>query len=299
MRVLDAIPDVRAILTEARRHGSTVGLVPTMGAFHEGHLSLMRRARDECDVVVVSLFVNPAQFNDPGDLTAYPRDPQRDTALAAELGVDYLFAPAAEEIYPPGFATTVLVAGVTEALEGAHRGRGHFDGVATVVAKLFNIVGPDVAYFGQKDAQQATVIKRLVRDLNLPVRIEVCPTVRDPDGLALSSRNALLSPAERARATALHRALAAMQEAVQDGERDPVVVRARALAELGSAEIEPDYVELVSTDTLVPVSPIDGDVLAVLAASVGNTRLIDNQLIQLSLNHEREVATPTGAPTTA
>jgi pantoate--beta-alanine ligase len=299
MRVLDAVSDIRAILTEARRHGSTVGLVPTMGAFHEGHLSLMRRAREECDVVVVSLFVNPAQFNDHADLTAYPRDPQRDTALAAELGVDFLFAPAAEEVYPPGFATTVSVGGVTETLEGAHRGRGHFDGVATVVAKLFNIVGPDVAYFGQKDAQQATMIKRLVRDLNLPVRIEVCPTVRDPDGLALSSRNALLSPAERARATALHRALAAMQEAVQDGERDPVVVRARALAELGSAEIEPDYVELVSTDTLVPVSRIDGDVLAVLAASVGNTRLIDNHLIQLSLNHDREVATPSGAPTTA
>ena len=222
MRVLDAIPDVRAILTEARRHGSTVGLVPTMGAFHEGHLSLMRRARDECDVVVVSLFVNPAQFNDPADLTAYPRDPQRDTALAAELGVDYLFAPAADEIYPPGFATTVSLGGVTETLEGAHRGRGHFEGVATVVAKLFNIVGPDVAYFGQKDAQQATVIKRLVRDLNLPVRIEVCPTVRDPDGLALSSRNALLSPAERARATALCTARSrAMQEAVQAASAIP------------------------------------------------------------------------------
>jgi pantoate--beta-alanine ligase len=188
---------------------------------------------------------------------------------------------------------------VTETLEGAHRGRGHFDGVATVVTKLFNIVGPDVAYFGQKDAQQAAVIKRLVRDLNLPVRIEVCPTVREPDGLALSSRNAHLSPAERERATTLHRALAAMQEAVDAGERDPVVVRARALAELGAAEIEPDYVELVTADTLAPVSRIDRDVLAVLAARVGNTRLIDNQLIQLSLNHDREVATPTGAPTTA
>ncbi len=299
MRVLETIPAVRAALTHARRDGSTVGLVPTMGAFHDGHLSLMRRAREECDVVVVSLFVNPAQFNDPADLTAYPRDPQRDAALAAELGVDHLFAPAATEIYPPGFATTVAVGGVTETLEGAHRGRGHFDGVATVVSKLFNIVGPDVAYFGQKDAQQAAVIKRLVRDLNLPVRIEVCPTVRDPDGLALSSRNAHLSPAERERAITLHRALAAMQKAVDAGERDPAVVRARALAELGAAEIEPDYVELVATDTVAPVSRIDGDVLAVLAASVGNTRLIDNQLIQLSLNHDREVATPTGAPTTA
>ncbi|MGO9882334.1 MAG: pantoate--beta-alanine ligase [Solirubrobacteraceae bacterium] len=280
MRVLDAISDVRAILTEARRHGSTVGLVPTMGAFHEGHLSLMRRARDECDVVVVSLFVNPAQFNDPADLTAYPRDPQRDTALAAELGVDYLFAPAAEELYPPGFATTVSLGGVTETLEGAHRGRGHFEGVATVVAKLFNIVGPDVAYFGQKDAQQATVIKRLVRDLNLPVRIEVCPTVRDPDGLALSSRNALLSPAERARATALYRALGAMQQAVEAGERDPAAARARALAELEAAQIDPDYVELVSADTMAAVRTIDGQVVAVVAAQVGSTRLIDNQLIR-------------------
>ena len=162
MRVLATIPEVRAALAQPRRDGSTLGLVPTMGAFHEGHLSLMRRAREECDVVVVSLFVNPAQFNDPADLTAYPRDAGRDAALAAELGVDYLFAPAAEEVYPPGFATTVSVRDVTETLEGAHRGRGHFDGVATVVTKLFNIVGPDVAYFGQKDAQQATVIKRLV-----------------------------------------------------------------------------------------------------------------------------------------
>ena len=299
MRVLATIPEVRAALAQPRRDGSTLGLVPTMGAFHEGHLSLMRRAREECDVVVVSLFVNPAQFNDPADLTAYPRDAGRDAALAAELGVDYLFAPAAEEVYPPGFATTVSVRDVTETLEGAHRGRGHFDGVATVVTKLFNIVGPDVAYFGQKDAQQATVIKRLVRDLDLPVRIEVCPTVREPDGLALSSRNAHLSPAERARASALPRALAAMQRAVDAGERDPAAVRAHALAELGAAEIEPDYVELVSTATLAPVTRIDGDVLAVLAASVGRTRLIDNQLIHLSVNHHREVATPTRAPTTA
>jgi pantoate--beta-alanine ligase len=270
-----------------------------MGAFHEGHLSLMRRARQEGDVVVVSLFVNPAQFNDPADLTAYPRDPGRDAGLAAELGVDYLFAPAAEEIYPPAFATTVSVRGVTETLEGAHRGRGHFDGVATVVTKLFNIVGPDVAYFGQKDAQQAAVIKRLVRDLDMPIRIEVCPTVREPDGLALSSRNAHLSPGERARATALHRALAAMQAAAGAGERDSVTLRARAVAELAAAEIQPDYVELVSTDTLAPVSRIEGDVLAVLAARVGRARLIDNQLIQPSLNHDNGVATPTQAPTTA
>jgi pantoate--beta-alanine ligase len=224
--------------------------------------------------------VNPAQFNDPSDLESYPRDSARDAALAAEIGVDYIFAPGVEEVYPPDFATTISVGGVTDTLEGAHRGRAHFDGVTTVVAKLFNIVAPDVAYFGQKDAQQAIVIRRLVRDLNMPVRIEVCPTVREPDGLALSSRNAHLSLADRARAVALSRALAAVQDAVGAGERDPRAATAAALAELSSSEIEPEYLELVSKDTLAPVSQIDGEVLAVLAARVGSIRLIDNQLIQ-------------------
>lgn len=299
MNVIGTVAELRAALLASRRAGRTIGLVPTMGAFHEGHLSLMRRAREECDVVVVSLFVNPAQFNDPADLEAYPRDRGRDEALAAEIGVDYLFAPGVEEVYPAGFATTVSVAGLTEPLEGAHRGRGHFDGVATVVSKLFNMVGPDVAYFGQKDAQQALVIRRLVRDLDMPVRIEVCPTVREPDGLALSSRNAHLSPADRDRATALHRALDGVQQAVGAGERDPDLLRARALAELAAAGIEPDYVEFVSPDTLAPVRGFDGPVLAALAARVGVTRLIDNQLIQPSRHHDREVATPSRAPTIA
>jgi pantoate--beta-alanine ligase len=299
MNVIGTVAELRAALLEPRRAGRTIGLVPTMGALHEGHLSLMRRARRDCDVVVVSLFVNPAQFNDPADLEKYPRDPARDEARAAEIGVDHLFAPAVEEVYPPGFATTVSVDGLTEPLEGAHRGRGHFDGVTTVVTKLFNMVGPDVAYFGQKDAQQALVIRRLVRDLDMPVRIEVCPTVREPDGLALSSRNAHLSPDNRARATALHRSLAAVQEAVAAGERDAATLRTRALAELASAQIEPDYFELVSTDTLEPVRRIDRDFLVVLAAHVGGTRLIDNQLIRLSPNHDREVATPMRAPTIA
>jgi len=280
MNVIDTVAEVRAKLLGPRRAGQRIGLVPTMGAFHEGHLSLMRRARAECDLVVVSLFVNPAQFNDAGDLDAYPRDPERDAALAAELGVDYLFAPAVEEIYPPGFATTVSVAGVTETLEGVHRGRAHFDAVATVVTKLFNIISPDVAYFGQKDAQQAIVIQRFVRDLDIPVAIEVCPTVREADGLAMSSRNTHLSPADRERAAALHRALAAVQAAVRAGERDPGAAREAALAELARADIKPDYVELVSADKLVPLSRIDRDVLAVLAARVGDTRLIDNQPIQ-------------------
>ncbi len=280
MKVIRTVAELRAELLGARRAGRTIGLVPTMGSFHEGHLSLMRRARQDCDVVVVSLFVNPTQFNDATDLDAYPRDPERDAGLAADIGVDYLFAPAVEEVYPPGFATTVSVARLTETLEGAHRGRAHFDGVATVVTKLFNMVGPDVAYFGQKDAQQALVIQRFVRDLDIPVAIEVCPTVREADGLAMSSRNVHLSPADRARAAALHRALSAAREAISAGERDPSAARKRALAELTSDGIEPEYVELVSADGLAPIERIDGDVLAVLAAPVGGTRLIDNEPIQ-------------------
>ncbi|MGZ4174473.1 MAG: pantoate--beta-alanine ligase, partial [Solirubrobacteraceae bacterium] len=197
MRTVRTVAELRAALAGPRRAGHSIGLVPTMGAFHEGHLSLMRRARRDCDEVVVSLFVNPTQFDDPGDLSAYPREETRDAALAEDAGVDYLFAPAALEVYPPGFATTVSVGDVTEVLEGAHRGRGHFDGVATVVTKLFNMVAPDIAYFGQKDAQQAVVIRRLVRDLDMPVRIEICPTVREPDGLAMSSRNEHLAGGER------------------------------------------------------------------------------------------------------
>jgi pantoate--beta-alanine ligase len=273
------VAELRAALLAGRREGLSIGLVPTMGAFHDGHLSLMRRAREECEIVVVSLFVNPAQFNDPGDLAAYPRDEQRDERLAREIGVDYLFCPAVTEVYPDGFATTVSVRESTERLEGASRGRAHFDGVATVVTKLFNMVGPDVAYFGQKDAQQAVVIRRLVRDLDIPVRIDVCPTVRAEDGLALSSRNAYLSADERERARALNRALSHARDAAQAGERDPGTVRRAALAELTSAGVEPEYLELVSAATLAPVDRIDGDVLAVVAARVGETRLIDNTLV--------------------
>lgn len=295
MRTIHKIGELRAALAPERRAGSVIGLVPTMGAFHEGHLSLIRRAREAADVVVVSLFVNPTQFNESGDLASYPRDEQRDAALAAEIGVDFLFAPAPEEMYPDGFATTVSVAGVTEHLEGAHRGPGHFDGVATVVAKLLNIVGPDVAYFGQKDAQQALMIRRLARDLDIPVQIETCPTKREPDGLAMSSRNVLLSGDERAQATALHRALRAIRDGVEAGERDPVAARALALAELTSPEIEVDYVELVSPDTLAPLQRLDGEVLAVVAARVGAIRLIDNETININ----RGVATRAGGSTTA
>jgi pantoate--beta-alanine ligase len=289
MKTIRTAAALRAALTAPRRAAEVIGLVPTMGALHDGHLSLIHRARAECDVSVVSVFVNPTQFNEARDLDAYPRDEALDIALAEQAGADYLFAPAAQEVYPPGFATTVSVAAVTDVLEGVHRGRLHFDGVTTVVAKLLNIVGPEVAYFGQKDAQQAFVIRRMVSDLDIPVRIRVCPTVREPDGLAMSSRNALLSEDERIRAASLHRALDAARRAIEAGERDPDAARARALAELPSSGVELEYLEFVSTDTMAPVDRIDGEVLAVLAARVGDTRLIDNEIIH--------VATLLAAPT--
>ncbi|MGI9185233.1 MAG: pantoate--beta-alanine ligase [Solirubrobacteraceae bacterium] len=280
MRTVTSVQMLRDALTAPRRSGAKIGLVPTMGAFHEGHLSLMRRARRESDLVVVSLFVNPTQFDDPRDLDVYPRDAAADADRAAAEGVDLLFAPPAGEVYPPGFATRVAVGGLTERLEGAGRGRGHFTGVTTVVTKLLNMVGPDAAYFGQKDAQQVTVVKRLVRDLDLPVTIEVCPIVRDPDGLALSSRNAHLSADDRTRALALSRALALVTAAVRSGERDPDAATARARAGIQAAGVELEYLELVDPETLVPVPAVDDPVRAVIAARVGTTRLIDNALIQ-------------------
>jgi pantoate--beta-alanine ligase len=242
-------------LEAARRSlAGDIGLVPTMGAFHEGHLSLFRAAREECDAVVVSLFVNPAQFTDGDDLSRYPRDEERDRALADELGVDVLFTPDADEIYPPGFQTWVEVEELGRGLEGAFR-PGHFRGVATVCLKLFNVARPTRAYFGQKDAQQAAVIRRMVRDLAVPVEIRVLPTVRDQDGLALSSRNALLSAEERKRALALPRALAT---------RDPV--KARELLR----DLEIEYVE---------VADFHPKVLAA-AVRIGSTRLIDNVVLE-------------------
>jgi pantoate--beta-alanine ligase len=279
VKTVRTVADLRAELRPARRAERVIGLVPTMGALHEGHLSLIRHARATCDEVVVSLFVNPAQFNEAADLAAYPRDEARDGALAAEAGADWLFAPDLAEVYPPGFATTVHVGGLTETLEGVHRGVGHFDGVTTVVIKLLNMVGPDVAFFGQKDAQQALVIRRLVRDLDLPVRIEVRPTVREPDGLALSSRNVHLRGADRERALALREALAAAEASLGAGERDADVLRAAALAAMRGRGVEPDYLELVRTDDLSPVSRVDGEVLVAVAASVGSTRLIDNTIL--------------------
>jgi pantoate--beta-alanine ligase len=278
MRTIRTVAEIRAWLGNARAEGRTVGLVPTMGAFHAGHLSLMQAAREEHDSVVVSLFVNPAQFNDARDLAAYPRTESNDAVEAADLGVDVLFAPPVTEIYPEGFATTVQVAGLSEVLEGAERGPGHFAGVCTVVNKLLNIVGPDVAYFGQKDAQQVAVVKQMVRDLDMPVRIEVLPTVREPDGLALSSRNVRLSPDERARALGLSRALRAAGEAVAAGERDADRVRAAALAELG--DLEPEYLALVDPLTFAPLHTVGARTLVAVAAQVGPVRLIDNIVLE-------------------
>ena len=279
MKLLRTVADLRAALAPHRRAGDRIGLVPTMGAFHEGHLALMRHARDTCDVVVVSLFVNPTQFRPGEDLAAYPRDEERDAAVAAERGVDLFFAPLLETVYPEGFATTVAVAGLTEPLEGEARGPEHFHGVTTVVCKLLNMVDPGVAFFGQKDGQQAAVVRRMVRDLDFPVEIEVLPTVREPDGLALSSRNAYLEPAERERAIALHRALEAVEQAVARGERDPDAVRAAALAAMAPFDVDPEYLALVRPDTLAPVDAVEGDVLVAVAARLGPTRLIDNTLI--------------------
>jgi pantoate--beta-alanine ligase len=275
------VAELRALLAPERRAGQSIGLVPTMGYFHDGHLSLMRRARRGCEVVVVSLFVNPAQFGPGEDLDAYPRDEARDAELAEAEGVDLLFAPAREEVYPKGFDTSVSVGGLTSVLEGdpAQRGPDHFAGVATVVVKLFNMVQPDVAYFGQKDGQQTLVIRKLVDDLDIPVRIEVCPTVRDADGLALSSRNVYLSAGERDQALALGRALRAAEERVALGERDAAAVLAAARAELNQAGIEPEYLELRSATDLSPVQRVNGSTLLAVAARVGRARLIDNTII--------------------
>ncbi len=273
---------LRSALEPARRAGESIGLVPTMGYLHEGHLSLLRAARAECDVVVMSLFVNPTQFGPGEDLDRYPRDEERDLRLAAEAGADFVYAPPVEEVYPEGFATYVAVEdSLTGVLDGdpARRGPEHFRGVTTVVAKLFNSVGPDVAYFGQKDAQQVAVIRRMVSDLDFPLRVEVLPTVREPDGLAMSSRNAYLEPGERTRATALSRALAAAEEAV------PIVGLAAALeaarAELRAAGIEAEYLEARDAADLSPVTELGSrPVLIALAARVGRARLIDNVLIE-------------------
>lgn len=280
MKTLRTVEDLRAALGAARRTERTIGLVPTMGALHDGHLSLIRRARAQCAVVVVSLFVNPAQFNESADLAAYPRDEQRDAALAEGSGADLLFAPPGDVVYPPGFATSVRVDGpLTSTLEGACRGAAHFHGVTTVVTKLLTMSQPDVAYFGQKDAQQLAVVRRLVTDLDLPARIEGCPTVREPDGLAMSSRNAYLRGSERERALALYEGLEAARDRVRQGERCPPQIHATALAAMRARAVEPDYVALVEPDSLVAVEALAGPTLLAVAARIGEIRLIDNAVL--------------------
>lgn len=282
MRILRTIADVRAAVRAARRDDRTVGLVPTMGAFHDGHLSLMRTARADSDLVVVSLFVNPTQFGANEDLGSYPRDEARDAALAEAAGVDILFAPDVAEIYPDGFATTIHVAELTDVLDGASRGPHHFDGVATVVTKLFGIVRPDAAYFGRKDAQQVLVVRRVVRDLDLDVRIVPCPIVREADGLAMSSRNIYLDRASRARATALNRALDAGEAVFATGERDAEGILSAARRVLDHAGIAPEYLELRDAETLRDVTTVECDALLAVAARVGGARLIDNHLLTVS-----------------
>ncbi len=271
MRTVRDVTSVRDALAGSGR----VGLVPTMGAFHEGHLSLIRAARAACDAVVVWLFVNPTQFNDASDLVNYPRDEQRDAALAAEAGADILFAPPVEVVYPTGFATTVSVAGLADVLEGAHR-PGHFAGVATVVAKMLNMVRPDVAFFGAKDAQQVAVVRRMVADLDIATAIEVLPIIRESDGLAMSSRNVRLDPDERRRATALHRGLVAARAALSSGERDADALAGAVRGVLADDGLTDEYVAVVDPDTFEPVTTVDRPALIALAAHVGPVRLIDN-----------------------
>lgn len=267
MLLMETIEGFRKALDGERAAGRTVGLVPTMGALHEGHLSLLRRAAADCDVVAMTVFVNPLQFGPREDLDSYPRDLERDSRVAAAAGADYLFAPSVAEMYPGGMRTSVVVSGVAEGMEAASR-PGHFAGVATVVAKLFAIAGPCRAYFGQKDHQQLDVVRRMAADLSFPVQVVACPTVREPDGLAMSSRNGRLSPEERQAATVLHRALGAGAALVGVGEDDPAAV-GRAMASVISEE------PLTSTD-YAEARRDDGEWRLFVAARFGTTRLIDN-----------------------
>lgn len=293
MIIITRIEELRAYCDDARRAGRSVGLVPTMGFFHDGHRSLMRAARDRDDVVVVTLFVNPTQFSPAEDLDSYPRDLERDRAIAEAEAVDVLFTPDMSEMYPRAPLTTVQVEGLTEGLCGASRPY-HFAGVATVVTKLFSIVGRSRAYFGRKDYQQVAVVRRLVDDLNLPITVVGCPLVREPDGVAMSSRNANLSPEERAAAVVLVTALARVSDAVKAGERDTEAIRRVLVAEVDAEPLATlDYGEIVDAEDLSRVDRLeDGKVVLVaLAARIGKTRLIDNATIEV---HGTEVRVDLG-----
>ena len=281
MQIFDTVSGLRTFLAAHRAAGRQIGLVPTMGYLHAGHLSLVQAARRECDVVVMSIFVNPKQFGPQEDFATYPRDMEGDLRQAREAGVDTVFAPSVEEMYPPGFLTEVVVHELTAPLCGAAR-PGHFNGVTTVVAKLFNIVGPDRAYFGQKDYQQVTVLRKMATDLCMPLEVITCPTIRDPDGLALSSRNAYLNPAERQAALVLSRVLHLAEERLTQGERQGTRLTA-LLRDCIAKEslVRIDYVAVCDPDTLQEVEQLSGNVLVALAVYIGKTRLIDNALFRV------------------
>jgi pantoate--beta-alanine ligase len=280
MDVVRTVEQLRETIREHRPKGGIVGLVPTMGFLHEGHASLIRAAHARCDVVVVSVFVNPTQFNDSADLAAYPRDESHDVAVAAAAGATVVFAPEVTDVYPKGFCTTVHIDGpITDTLEGTSRGPQHFFGVATVVAKLFGMVGPDVAFFGQKDAQQCVVVRRLTRDLDLPVEIVTCPTVREPDGLAMSSRNVRLSADDRRSALALVRGLEAAATCVRRGQRSAATVVAAASQVMADHGVEPEYIAVLDPDTFAALTEVDRRAVVAVAARVGPVRLIDNIVI--------------------
>ncbi len=287
MKTIARVAEMRVAAAGIRALGQRIGFVPTMGALHEGHLSLVRRSKQEADVTVVSVFVNPAQFGPQEDFLQYPRNLERDSELLLREGADILFAPSVEEIYSADFQTYVTVERVAAPLEGASR-PGHFRGVATIVAKLFHIVQPDRAYFGRKDAQQCAVIKQMVRDLNLPVEIVVCPIVREPDGLALSSRNAYLSAEERQAALILHRSLCHARDLILGGERDTEKITGQ-MRQFIAAEprAHVDYVEAVDPDSFRPRVRLEGATLIALAVRLGSTRLIDNLLVEDSSSGPR------------
>lgn len=279
MKTIDNIPRMSIFSRMVKKEGKTVGFVPTMGYLHEGHLSLARTAKKLNDIVVMSIFVNPIQFGPNEDFNSYPRDLKRDEELAASAGVDVIFYPSAKEMYPEGYATYVDVEGLAENMCGASR-PGHFRGVATVVAKLFNIVRPDIAYFGQKDAQQVAVIKKMAKDLNIDTAIKVMPIVREPDGLAMSSRNKYLSPEERKDAAVLYRSLLDARSLVEGGERDPgKVARVIEVAIKAKSSARIDYISIVDPETLKDVDDISAAALIALAVFVGKTRLIDNIIV--------------------
>jgi pantoate--beta-alanine ligase len=280
MEVVRGIGTMKAITRQAKARGQRIGFVPTMGALHEGHLSLVRRARQKADLVVVSIFVNPTQFGPHEDYDRYPRDLEGDIARLAQEDVDYVFTPAVQEIYPPGYATYVEVEGLSERLCGRSR-PGHFRGVATVVLKLIAIISPDYAFFGQKDAQQAVIIRKMVEDLNLDVEIIVCPIVREADGLAMSSRNRYLNAEERAAATILYKALQQAKQMIEAGTKsaEKVIQTMRAMIE-SQPHTRIDYVEIVEATTLEPLTTLTGECLIALAVFVGQARLIDNLVVQ-------------------